>query len=362
MSEVNIRRWLLPLSYLYGLGVAVRNLMFNYGWLKTREFDIPTLCVGNLAVGGTGKTPHVELLIYLLRSEGYRVATLSRGYGRRTKGYLKVTEAGTPAEVGDEPCQLKRKFPQVTVAVCENRCHGIERLMLSYPRPDAILLDDAFQHRYVKAGLNILLTDYHRLFSDDRLLPAGLLRENESAKFRADVVVVTKCPADIKPIDFNITTKRLGLQPYQKLFFSSLRYGRLYRMTRRDDERDYPQADEHVILLTGIASPDRLLEELKRHTPHVSLLTFPDHHAYNAWDLKHLRHKLQSIGKDVRKLVVTTEKDATRLSAVLQPDDELANYIYVAPIRVEILQDKENLFNQTIIQYVRTHQRNRNLS
>lgn len=222
---IKIHKWLYPASWLYGAAVMMRNKLFDWEVLQSKSFDIPIISVGNLAVGGTGKTPHTEYLIKSLCNQ-YNVAVLSRGYKRHTKGYVLATPESTARSIGDEPYQMHQKFPSVTVAVDEKRCHGIEKLLaLQKPSIDVILLDDAFQHRYVKPGLSILLTDYHRLFCDDTLLPAGRLREPISGKNRAQIVIVTKCPQDIKPIDYNIITKRLNLYPYQQLFFSSFRYG-----------------------------------------------------------------------------------------------------------------------------------------
>lgn len=215
------------------------------------------ICVGNIAVGGTGKTPHTEYLIKLLQNEGINVATLSRGYKRKSKGYILATAESSVQKIGDEPYQIKSKFPDIRVAVDENRCHGIEQLLtLKSPAVDAVLLDDAFQHRHVKAGMNILLTDYHRLLCDDALLPAGRLREPACGKNRAQIVIVTKCPDDIKPIDFNIITKRLNLYPYQQLYFSRFRYGSLMPLfPEKAKGRITCTGDEQVLLVTGIASP-----------------------------------------------------------------------------------------------------------
>lgn len=224
---IKIHKWLYPVSWIYGAVVTVRNKLFDWGFLRSKSFDVPVICIGNLSVGGTGKTPHTEYLIKLLRNS-YHVAVLSRGYKRHSRGYVLATSQSTARSIGDEPYQMYTKFPSVTQAVDENRCHGIEQLLaIKEPSVEVVLLDDAFQHRYVKPGLSILLTDYHRLFCDDTLLPAGRLRESVNGKNRAQIVIVTKCPQDIKPIDYNIITKRLNLYPYQQLYFSSFRYGNL---------------------------------------------------------------------------------------------------------------------------------------
>ena len=218
---IKIHKWLYPVSWIYGAVVTVRNKLFDWGFLRSKSFDVPVICIGNLSVGGTGKTPHTEYLIKLLRNS-YHVAVLSRGYKRHSRGYVLATSQSTAHSIGDEPYQMYTKFPSVTLAVDENRCHGIEQLLaIKEPPIEVVLLDDAFQHRYVKPGLSILLTDYHRLFCDDTLLPAGRLRESVNGKNRAQIVIVTKCPQDIKPIDYNIITKRLNLYPYQQLYFSS---------------------------------------------------------------------------------------------------------------------------------------------
>ena len=359
---VKIHYWLYPISWIYGMGVRLRNKLFDWGYYRSKSFDVPVVCVGNLAVGGTGKTPHTEYLIKLLQQTGTNVAMLSRGYKRKSKGYVLATEETDVKRIGDEPYQIKTKFPAIRVAVDENRCHGIEQLMkLDHPKVDVVLLDDAYQHRYVKAGLNILLTDFHRLFSDDTLLPAGRLREPESGKNRAHIVIVTKCPEDIKPIDFNIITKRLKLYPYQQLYFSSFRYGALTplfgekRRTLASLEKD-----EQVLLVTGIASPAPLVEKLKVHTPHINLCQFDDRHDFSSKDLQAIKERFERLeGK--KKLIITTEKDATRLQHHPALAETLKPYLYVLPIEIEFLQNQQHIFNQNIIGYVRAHSRNSSL-
>ena len=213
---IKINEWLLPLSWLYGLGVRLRNWMFDIGLKKSRSFDIPVISVGNITVGGSGKTPHVEYLINLLH-EKFRVAVLSRGYKRKSSGYLLADKDTTMPEIGDEPFQMKSKYKDIYVAVDKNRCHGIDRLTTDEATKDvdAILLDDAYQHRYVKPGINILLIDYHRLIIYDKLLPAGRMREPKEGTSRADIVIITKCPKDLKPMEFRVLKRALNLYPYQ---------------------------------------------------------------------------------------------------------------------------------------------------
>lgn len=361
--DIKICRWLYPVSWLYGAGVRLRNKLFDWGWLRSRSFDIPVICVGNLAVGGTGKTPHTEYLIKLLLKNKFHVASLSRGYKRKTKGYLLADAQSDAARIGDEPFQIKCKYPEIRVAVDENRCHGIEQLLrLDNPPVDVVVLDDAFQHRYVKAGLNVLLTDYQRLLCDDALLPAGRLREPATGKHRAHIIIVTKCPEHIKPIDFNIVSKQLNLYPYQHLFFSRLRYGRpypLFLQTENTDSGKEQMIDKNtwVLLLTGIASPSALLEKIKAQAGHVESMAFKDHHDFHKKDLQLLKDKFeQHTGSN--KLIVTTEKDAARLKGHPHLDDSLKPYIYVLPIEIEFLQNQQDIFNQKIIGYVRTNSRN----
>ena len=290
------------------------------------------------------------------------MAVLSRGYKRRTKGYVLATPQCTAKTIGDEPYQMYTKFSSVTLAVDEKRCHGIEKLLkLKEPLTDVILLDDAFQHRHVKAGLNILLTDYHRLFCDDTLLPAGRLREPVSGKNRAQIVIVTKCPQDIKPIDYNIITKRLNLYPYQRLFFSSFRYGNLQPVFSNEGGIALSLlTDTDILLITGIASPAPILERLGDCTKQIDLLSFGDHHDFTHKDMQQIRERFNKL-KGKRRLIITTEKDATRLINHPGLDAELKPFIYALPIEIEILQNQQDKFNQHIIDYVRENTRNRSL-
>lgn len=377
---IKIYRWLYPAAWIYGAVVRMRNKLFDWKILRSKSFDVPVISVGNLAVGGTGKTPHTEYLIKLL-CEKYQVAVLSRGYKRNTKGYVLAGAESTARTIGDEPFQMHTKFPSVTLAVDENRCHGIEQLLgLKRTKVDVVLLDDAFQHRYVKPGLSILLTDYHRLFCDDALLPAGRLREPVSGKNRAQIVIVTKCPQDLKPIDYNIITKRLNLFPYQQLFFSSFRYGELKRVfTERETSGRSSGEDSSatssfplyvplhllketsVLLVTGIASPTSIIERLEGCAKEIDLLSFGDHHDFTQRDVQLIKERFEKLQGEQR-LIITTEKDATRLVGHPDLDAELKPFIYALPIEIEILQNQQDKFNQHINDYVRENTRNRSLS
>jgi len=282
---IKINKWLRPLSWIYGWGVKLRNIMFDIGILKSRAFDIPVISVGNITVGGTGKTPHVEYLIELLQ-EKFRVAVLSRGYKRQSEGFIKATSKTTISEIGDEPYQMKQKYADVTVAVDKDRCHGIDQLTESDKKLDVILLDDAYQHRYVKPGINILLVDYHRLIIYDELLPAGRLREPIKGKNRADIVIVTKCPLVMKPMEYRVITKAMDLYPFQQLFFTTLKYGKLTPLFPKDKSAQTKKMAElsnnNILLLTGVASPEQLEHDLSEQFKRFRHLVFSDHHQFNA--------------------------------------------------------------------------------
>jgi tetraacyldisaccharide 4'-kinase len=355
---VRINEWLLPLSWLYGRGVALRNALFDMGILESRTYNIPIINVGNLTVGGTGKTPHTEYLIRLLKPT-YKVAVLSRGYKRKTKGYVLATEKSTVEEIGDEPWQMRKKFPDIYIAVDRSRRHGIERLCSDKETRDVdvILLDDAYQHRYVQPGVNILLVDYHRMVTDDKLLPAGRLREPKESIRRAHMVVVTKCPHDIKPMGYRVIQRQLSLMPFQKLFFTSLRYNRLQALFS-DSSRDLPMpsSGEHILLLTGIASPEQMLIDLKPYCNDITPLSYPDHHYFSTEDVQEINQKFSSLPQP--RLIITTEKDASRLRKAKGLSPEVREALYVLPVEVQFMRNEQNSFNDKILGYVRENPRN----
>ena len=354
---IKINKWLLPLSWVYGLGVKLRNTLFDIGVLKSRTFQIPVIAVGNITVGGSGKTPHVEYLANLLRKD-FHVAVLSRGYKRKSKGFIRATDKTTMPEIGDEPFQMKQKFPDVTVAVDKKRCHGIELLTEKDNRLDAVLLDDAFQHRYVKPGINILLVDYHRLIIYDQLLPAGRLREPLNGKDRADIVIVTKCPKDLKPMEYRVITKAMNLYPYQHLYFTTLEYDQLRPVFNKNGGLHSLEdlSDQHVLLLTGIASPEQLEHDLSPIAPHLTPLTFSDHHQFKSKDIQLINDRFAALPSP--KVIVTTEKDAARLLTAEGLSDEVRANLYVLPVRIAFMQDQQESFNLQIIGYVRKNSRN----
>ena len=354
---IKINEWLLPLSWLYGLGVKFRNMLFEIGILHSESFDVPVISVGNITVGGTGKTPHVEYLIELLKDKA-KVAVLSRGYKRRTRGFVIADDNATAKTIGDEPLQMKRKYgDDITVAVDRKRCHGIRQLTSDEDGIDVILLDDAFQHRYVKPGVNILLVDYHRLIIYDKLLPAGRLREPLSGKNRADIVIVTKCPHDLKPMEFRVITKAMNLYPFQRLFFTCLEYRNITPVFGSGEQSlDSIGKDCHILLLTGIASPQQMIEDLSPRCPHITPLTFGDHHTFTSSDVARINNEFAALPHP--KMIITTEKDATRLIAVEGLSEEVRGAMFALPVKIHFMLGQEESFNEKIIGYVRKNSRN----
>ena len=355
---IKINNKLLGLAWFYGLGVGIRNLLFEMGILKSRSFSTPVISVGNITVGGTGKTPHVEYLIRLLKGK-QNVAVLSRGYKRKSSGFV-LSDKDTPMPmIGDEPFQMKQKFPDITVAVDRKRTRGISKLTAdeSGLDIDVVLLDDAFQHRYVKAGINILLVDYHRLIIYDELLPSGRLREPVGSKDRADIVIVTKCPPDIKPMDYRVITKAMALYPYQQLYFSTHEYDKLERLAEPTDKAELTDlADKHVLLLTGIASPEQMKLDLEKYAKTIQPLAFADHHHFKEKDISLINDTFSKLPSP--KCIITTEKDAVRLRTVEGLSNEVLQDLYVLPIRIKLMLDQEKSFNKHIIDYVRKNSRN----
>ena len=330
-----------PFSWIYSAVMSVRNWLFDVGLMRERRFNVPVVTIGNLAVGGTGKTPHTEYLYNLLKSRG-NVAILSRGYGRDTKGFRWVHPTSTVDECGDEPCQIKRKYSQAIVAVNENRCEGIEKI-LNAEKVAAIVLDDAYQHRYVKPDLNILLTDYRRLFSEDHVVPEGHLRESKSGKRRADFIIITKCPADLKPIDFTLLTKRVNPLASQHLFFTTQEYSEPYPLFGEDR----PFTGKKILAVTGISNPETLIEHLKSYGE-VTSLRFSDHHPFGPEDIKRINASLG--GHDA---IITTEKDATRLvSHSSSLTTEVRKAIFVQPVVVSFLRDEADEFRKLTEQHL----------
>jgi tetraacyldisaccharide 4'-kinase len=361
-----IRRSLLPLSWLYGIGVNLRNKLYDAHILKQKKYDIPVICVGNLTVGGTGKTPHIEYLVKLLSTK-YKVCVLSRGYKRKSRGFVEVEPDSGVEEVGDEPLQIKQKFPETLVVVDKNRNKAIEKIM-EIPedkKPDVILMDDGYQHRSVIPSLSILLVDSNRPIFEDKLLPAGNLREPFSEKARASIVLVTKCNPKMRPLDFRIYTNGLDLFPYQSLYFTSFDYGDLKPVFPEFQSEEIMLDDlrkKHVILVTGIASPQPLIDKLEKKTYNLYPLLFGDHHQFNKKDIETIKKRLNSIDKE-DKIIVTTEKDTMRFKTLETLDDNIKSILYYIPVEVKFIKKSEKeSFNKKIHNHVRKYQANKQLS
>nr|WP_307735076.1 tetraacyldisaccharide 4'-kinase [Chitinophaga nivalis] len=339
---------LYPFSLLYGLVMWVRNRFYDKGLLTAVEFDIPTIAAGNLSVGGTGKTPHVEYLIRLLK-DNFRVATLSRGYNRRTSGYLLADENSTAADIGDEPMQFHDKFPDIKVSVGEERMLAIPQLLGDEPETQVVLLDDAFQHRSIKPGMNILITDYRRLFTRDYVVPFGRLREGRKGYARANCIIVSKCPPSMSLAEKLALEKEINPLPHQRLFFTTLQYGALYDMVTHEPIT-LPAATT-VLLACGIARPEPLLDELKRRYEQVYLLSFPDHYYYSEKDIAKIRKECDEL-PGTQKVVITTEKDAVRLHLLKNVLTEQNLKIAVMPVEISFLFGEATLFNNFIFDYV----------
>lgn len=349
----------LALSGVYGFVTDIRNWLFDIGWIKTTSFDIPIISVGNLAVGGTGKTPHTEYLISLLQDE-YKIAVLSRGYKRKTKGFVLADKNANATTIGDESFQIRQKYPDITVAVCEKRVIGVSKLLELQPDLQVIILDDAFQHRYIKPGLSLLLTDYSNLYTEDRMMPAGSLREKAKGSRRADIVVVTKCPGkDLTP--FTLICDKIDAAKIQDIYFSMYIYEELNPLfpkvnTEKWTYNRLKKTGATVFLMTGIASPEKLRQYLKSFTEDVRLLQFPDHHNFGKKDFELLQEHFDTKGIE-NKMIVVTEKDAVRIMDNPDFPDELQPFVYTIPINVKLLKDQER-FTKKIRNYVRTNLRN----
>ncbi|TVR41944.1 MAG: tetraacyldisaccharide 4'-kinase [Bacteroidia bacterium] len=344
-----LRIILLPFAILYGFIVWVRNLFFDYGILPSESFHIPVISVGNLSVGGTGKTPHVEYLAGCLKDR-YTIGVLSRGYKRKTRGYVVVRQDSGTMDVGDEPLQVKRKFPEVHVAVHENRRRGIRALLHEFPDIDLILLDDAFQHRYVKPGLNLLLTGYYNPFFRSFLLPVGNLRESKKGAGRADAIIVSKTPKVFSPLDRRYFLKRIGRYHSKDVFFSRLHYKQMLPLTVETPVAP-PLSIKTIFLLTGIANPTSLEEYLKTLCQELVVHRYPDHHAFNEGNLLRLQRDYKEAISHC-KIIVTTEKDAMRLRdrALLNIFEDIP--VYYLPIEVVFHEEDKLAFNNLLSEFL----------
>ena len=351
-----MRILLLPISLLYHIVLTIRHKLYDWHILKTTGFEKPIICIGNLNLGGTGKTPHTEYLVRLLKAS-YRVATLSRGYGRKTKGFKLAENTSSYEDLGDEPLQYFKKFPDIQVTVDEDRVDGVKRLLKSDNAPEVILLDDAFQHRRIQAGLNILLTEYQHLYCDDYLVPTGTLRDVKSAAKRANIIVVSKSPKDLSESEKQQIISKLKPSAEQKVFFSYLEYEPLHPFNEAAKHFSTDAADA-VLAFCGIALPEPFVEELKKHFKTVDFLPFADHHAYTENDVATLMKLFENLG-GTKKIIVTTEKDAARLTNSPYLCQFEGAPLFVLPVAVRF--HEEEKFNEEILNYVRKNHYDRRL-
>ena len=341
---------LIPFSWLYGLIISFRKWLYKSGLYTRSKFDFPIICVGNITAGGTGKTPHIEWLIKNL-SGHYRVAVLSRGYKRKTIGYVLSTPVSTPEQIGDEPYQIKQKFLQVPVAVSENRVLGIPMLLGDEPNTEVVLMDDGFQHLSIQAGFNIVLCDYNRPYYNDYLLPAGLLRENMTGANRADVIIVTKCPSNLNLEEKNNIKQKLKLHANQTVYFSTIKYKNFIAITDTAKQQGLPDPNQPTVALAGIAKANLFINQIKSIQKQVIPLVFSDHQTYTDDRIQQLA---ATASIHPNSVIITTEKDAVKLksSTILPYINQLP--IWYIPIGIEILFEEENQLLQQINQYIKT--------
>lgn len=343
----SFRYLLFPLSILYGVVIWIRNWMYDKKIFKSAMFNFPLICVGNLAAGGTGKTPMTEYIVAILKDK-YKTATLSRGYKRKTKGFAIADTTTTALDIGDEPMQFHQKFPDITVAVGEERLVAIPQLLHDKPDTQAIILDDAFQHRAVRAGMNLLLTEYGNLYTRDLLLPAGDLRDLVSSSKRADIIIVTKCKAGLGIDEKEAIIKELKPLPHQQVFFTEIVYAQLYHLYEKTHASVNHETD--VLLLCGIANPRPLKDFLATHVRTYDMLHYADHHIFTSDDLHEIKRQFEKI-QSPDKIILTTEKDGVRLEKFR---NELKDHpIYVLPIKHSFLFGEGHLFDQVILRFVK---------
>lgn len=351
-----LRILLLPFALLYELVISFRHFLFNVGVLPSKSFDVPVIGVGNLSLGGTGKTPHTEYIVQLLK-EQYRVAVLSRGYKRKSKGFVLANSTSSFEDIGDEPMQYRQDFGKdVVVAVDSNRCRGVSNLLKMKTPPEAIILDDALQHRFIKPGLTLLLTDYRRLYTDDFVLPVGRLRDIKASAKRADIIIVTKTDKILSPIVRRLIIEKIQPRPHQKVYFSYISYGSPVKFPSLEKSR-FNARYSTIILFNGIANPYPLKDYLRYLCRELITLDFPDHHEYKEKDIRLIR---QTWDKQFTrsKLIVTTEKDAMRLINSPYLSHLKGLPVVYLPIEVKFHKQDEKIFKNQILSYVRENQRN----
>ncbi len=349
----SFRILLLPFALLYGIIIKIRNWLFDNNYFKSYEFSFPIICVGNIAVGGTGKSPMVEYLISLLHKQ-FTIATLSRGYKRKTIGYVLANKNTTALDIGDEPMQFHLKFPDVAVAVGEERVLAIPELLQDIKGLEAIILDDAFQHRSVKAGFNIVLTEHSNLYSRDFFLPTGDLRDEVASVKRSDIIIITKCPPDLSIDKKQRLIRNINPLPSQQIFFTAIEYGIPYHIISNEEKNI--TTDDEVLLVSGIANPKPLKEYLLQHAATYYQTDFEDHHIFSIDDLNEIKEKFQEIDTE-KKIILTTEKDAVRLTKFKEELIDLP--LFVIPITHQFLFEEGEQFNDAVISFIKNFKFNR---
>lgn len=342
----SFRLFLFPLAIIYGAVIKTRNLLYERNIIKSVEFNLPIICVGNVCVGGTGKSPMVDYLVKLLKKK-YEIATLSRGYKRRTSGYLLANENSTDIEIGDEPMQFHLGHPDIAVAVGEKRIEAIPQLLYDRPQTKLIILDDAFQHREIYAGLNIILTDYSNLFTRDFFLPTGDLRDERASMKRAQLIVVTKCPLNLTEHERFLLIKEISPEPEQQIFFTAIQYGKPYHLV--SGEKIELNKEMEVMLVCGIANPFPLTQYIHEYTKTYDAMFFSDHHLFSIDDLTEIKNRFDFLSEK-NKIILTTEKDAVRLIKFKEKLIDIP--IYVIPISLEFLFNQCTEFDQKVSEYV----------
>ena len=344
----SFRILLFPLAIVYWFIILIRNKLYDSNMISSATFGLPLICVGNLSVGGTGKSPMVEFLVRNLKDQ-FKVATLSRGYKRKTKGYALANERSDALEIGDEPMQFKLKFPDVPVAVGEERLDAISQLLHDKPGTQSIILDDAFQHRAIKAGMNIMLTDQRNLFTRDFYLPTGDLRDLKSSYKRAEIIVVTKCDPAIDEKQKQEIIDEIGPLDKQHIFFTANKYGDPYHIIKKQQTIKLVPGTE-VLLVTGIANPQPLKDLLLEHSETYYMLHYPDHHIFTIDDWKDIKKRFNKI-ESTNKIILTTEKDAVRLAKF---GEQLADVpVYIIPLQHHFLFHEEEKFLTLVKNYIK---------
>jgi tetraacyldisaccharide 4'-kinase len=345
--------FLFPLSVIYGAIVWVRNRLYDNKILPSREFPLPLISIGNITVGGTGKTIHVEHLITILK-DLYKTAMLSRGYRRHSSGFLIADQNMDYKKIGDEPRQIKHKFPDVLVAVDTNRRNGIEKIMMHDKDIEAVVLDDAFQHRRITPGLNILLIDYNQPLDKDYILPLGRMREHSRERKRADIIIISKVPTDTRPIDLRIMEKHVKMFAFQKIFFTMLQYSMpvpVFNIYGKNERGNPLRNNPSVLLVTGIANAKPLKDYLKVLSDTIKHIEYPDHYSFDALDMRHLIKDFESMpGKD--KYIITTEKDAMRFQIFDDLDEGIKEKMFYVPVSIGFMENQEENFKNQILNYV----------